>query len=359
MKINRSHSDPGIALIIVMISVLILTILAGGFAYSMKVEMRLAMNARNFSELEWIGRSGMERAKWILSEDMKVEPVDKCSDVWAGGSGGLAASNSPLAGISLPETIQLGKGEFTLHPMVDTERKININRADEGLLQRVFTIMGADAGEIPVVIGSILDWIDPDDTENMQGAESDFYLDFDPPYEAKNGPMDDITELLLIQGVHPQMYEGGGGGQFLFERDRRRGGGRFREDEEEPAYAFGLVDVFTTISSGRINGNTADERVLALLPGMDEFLATQYIEMRAGLDGVDCTDDDQPVDLTFIIQDPTAQAMVQALIDVRSTTFEVRVTARMGGVSRDFVGVIVRNNPNDLQLVSFHAAEKQ
>jgi hypothetical protein len=31
----------------------------------------------------------------------------------------------------------------------------------------------------------------------------------------------------------------------------------------------------------------------------------------------------------------------------------------MGGVSRDFVGIIVRNNPNDVQLVSFNAAEGQ
>lgn len=356
MKIRLAIPERGIALIIVMISVLILTILAGGFAYSMKVEMRLAMNARHYSELEWIGRSGMERAKWILSEDMKLGPTDRLSDIWAGGAGGMEASNSPLAEVHLPEPIQLGDGEFTLHRMVDMESKININRADEALLQRVFTAMGVDAGEIPVAIGSILDWIDRDDTEHLQGAESDFYLGFNPPYEAKNGPIDDLSELLLVQGINPQMFQGGGGGGFLFERDRRAGGGRF-VDEETPSYAFGLVDVFTAMSSGRINGMTAGERTLALLPGMDEFLASQYVEMRRGVDGVDGTEDDQPVDLSFVIPDAAARAQAQALLDTRSTTFEVRVTAKAGDVSRDFVGILVRRSPNDVRLVSFSAAD--
>jgi general secretion pathway protein K len=356
MKLHTPNPKRGIALIIVMISILILTILAGGFAYSMKVEMRLAMNARNFSELEWIGRSGMEYAKWILAEDMKLDPRDASFDVWAGGVGGVSASNSPLAEIQLPQTIELGRGRFILHPMVDAERKININQADELLLQRVFTAMGADAGEIPVVISSILDWIDRDDLENLQGAESDVYLAFDPPYEAKNGPLDDISELLLVQGVNPQMFRGGVAGAYEFQRDRRGGGGRFMDDDT-PLYAFGLVDVFTALSSGRINGMTAEQRTLALLPGMDEFLASQYIEMRAGIDGLDGTEDDQLPDLSFIIPDAAARAQAQALFDIRSTTFEVKITAIMGGVSREFLGVIVRNNPNDLQLVSFHAPD--
>ena len=124
-------------------------------------------------------------------------------------------------------------------------------------------------------------------------------------------------------------------------------------------YQFGLADVFTSISSGRINGLTVEERVLALLPGMDEFTAAQYMEMRNGVDGLPGTEDDQPVDLSFIIPDPQVRAQTQALLDIRSTTFEVRVTARMGGVSRDFVGVLVRNNPTDIQLVSFYAPDDQ
>ena len=46
---HAAHQD-GIALIIVMISITVLAILAGGFAYSMKVETKLARNANNLLE---------------------------------------------------------------------------------------------------------------------------------------------------------------------------------------------------------------------------------------------------------------------------------------------------------------------
>src|ERR1035438_10780625 len=58
-----NRSEGGIALIIVMISIMVLTILAAGFAYSMKVETKLARNANSEAELEWLGRSGVEYAR--------------------------------------------------------------------------------------------------------------------------------------------------------------------------------------------------------------------------------------------------------------------------------------------------------
>ena len=42
------------------------------------------------------------------------------------------------------------------------------------------------------------------------------------------------------------------------------------EESEEPDYPVGLVDLFTPISVGYININTASIKVLQLLPGMDQ-----------------------------------------------------------------------------------------
>lgn len=352
MIIRASDQPRGIALIIVMIAVMILTVLAAGFAYSMKVEVRLAMNSRNHAELEWMGRSGMEYAKWVLAEDMKLGPKDSGDDVWAGGMGGVAASNSPLAMVRLPTTLELGRGRVTINPMVDMERKININAADRPLLERALIRMGADAGTIPTVVASILDWIDPDDRENLQGAESDYYEGLDFPYLAKNGPMDDLNELLFVQGVTPEMFRGGG--PVFSAGDGRRSA----FDDDFPNYEFGLKDVFTALGSGRINQLTADQRTLEIVLG-DEVLASQFIQFRSGPDAVDGTEDDVPVDLSFIIPDPVAQAQAQALLqDMRSSTFEVRVDAEIANSRRSFIGVLVRMNPNDIQLVSFRALDE-
>ena len=67
MGLVPRSSQQGIALVIVMISILVLTVLAGGFAYSMKVETKLARNANSEADLEWLGRSGVEYARWVLA----------------------------------------------------------------------------------------------------------------------------------------------------------------------------------------------------------------------------------------------------------------------------------------------------
>jgi general secretion pathway protein K len=61
---------------------------------------------------------------------------------------------------------------------------------------------------VSTVVDSIVDWYDRDDNEGVQGAESSFYLDRDPPFPAKNGDFDAIEELLQIRGVTPELYYG-------------------------------------------------------------------------------------------------------------------------------------------------------
>ncbi len=205
-----SPSERGIALIMVMIAIFVLTVLAGGFAYSMKVETKLAYNANSEAELEWLGRSGVEYARWILAQQLLIpqEPYDALNQVWAGGPGGIGTSNSPLAEVQ--SEVRLGNGSFTW-TITDLERKANINTADERTLNQAIMVMGLDAGDQATIVGSILDWIDPDDVTRPQGAESDFYHRMDPPYDAKNGPIDDLSELLLVHGIAeaPELYWGG------------------------------------------------------------------------------------------------------------------------------------------------------
>lgn len=57
----------------------------------------------------------------------------------------------------------------------------------------------------PAVADAILDWLDEDgDTRFPNGAEDDYYSKLDPPYRAANGPLADVTELLLVRGVSPE-----------------------------------------------------------------------------------------------------------------------------------------------------------
>lgn len=350
---QAERSREGIALIIVMISIFVLTMLAGGFAYSMKVEMRLARNANSEAQLEWLGRSAVEKARYILSEQIKIaqEPYDGLDQVWAGGPGGIGTSNSALANVQLAIQTRDGGATFTI---TDLERKLNINMANEALLQQALTLAGVDAGDSTPIVNSILDWIDPDDKTRIQGAESEDYQNYwaDHPYVAKNGPIDDLSELLLIKGVTPELFWGIGSTNYPmlgFNPASRR--------NAAPIYTVGLTNLFTPLSSGRININTASAEVLQCIPGLTPEMAAGIVSAREGEgDPMGLTGPYRSVDQVRRVPEVNimvAQALRQ-FCDVRSRTFEVNVDAQINNYHRHFIGVLGRSNQRDIQVLKFY-----
>jgi len=349
MNIRFQNKKRGIALVVVMIAVFVLSALAGAFAYSMKVETKLALNANNQSDLEWIGRSGVEYARWVLGQEMSC-PYDSLNQIWAGGPGGTCDTNGALADAKLTD-VPIGNGTFTVK-IIDLERKVNVNTADQPTLDQVMRVIGADANDAGTIVDSIRDWIDQDDNTHINGAESDFYQGLTPPYNAKNGPLDDVSELLRIHGVmeNPEMYSSEYADVVRVDR--------FGNPIPPKEYAAHLVDVFTAISTGRININTADRVVLQTIPGVDEAIADQIVRIRSGPDGVDGTDDDTPFanvgELASAGIPQQAAPQVQRYCTVRSGTFQVQVDAQINGSKQTFYAILGRNNQRDIQILSFY-----
>jgi general secretion pathway protein K len=352
MKISRAKKNSAFAVIIALVAITVLSILAGAFAYSMKVETRLAANANNDEQLLWLGRAGVELARYVVTLDAN-QPYDSLNQIWAGGPGAGSETNSALMGLSLQD-YPVGDGKVSIK-IIDLERKININLADTPLLQQTLTQMGVDANSLSVVSDSIQDWIDRDDAPRPAGAESDYYQGLTPAYYAKNAPMDNISELLLVKGVTPEMYYGANATNMQTTFHNKLGFGN--APGQEPQYAFGLADVFTPFSSGKINVNTADANVLQLVPGMDTTSAQNILKFRAGPDGVDGTEDDTPFQNVGQIAtagvDQQAVAQASRYFTTRSSTFEVHVTAQIGQSSREFVATLWRNG-NNVQIFGFY-----
>jgi general secretion pathway protein K len=351
-------SRRGFALIIVMTVIFVLAILAGGFAYSMKVESRLAAHAHNESELEWMGRSGVELAKYVLDQSARLGArYTSLNQIWAGGPGDGPETNSPLAGINL-RAWPLGEGMISVE-IVDLERKLNLNRiasmlpaqgGGQDLLARALALMGVDAAEAATIVDSILDWRDPDDASRLSGAESDFYLSLDPPYYAKNGAIDDLAELLLVHGVTPEIYWGPRAAAHRFQwADTARGRRpRGRASGLAPSYPFGLVDLFTPLSSGAVNINTAPLPVLQVALGISDDLAANIIRARAGLDGVEGTEDDTPFLSANLAAVPGLEALppeLRAPLTTVSSHFEVTVNVHLGRSHRQCRAILARNVP--------------
>jgi general secretion pathway protein K len=214
--------------------------------------------------------------------------------------------------------------------------------------------MGVDANDIPIVSDSILDWVQPGDNPRLSGAKNSYYQSLDPPYYCKEAPMDDISELLLIKGVTKAMYDGGS--EQPSNLPKKFNASPF----QAPSYSFGLKDVFTPFSDGKININTADANALQLIPGVDETTAEAIIKTREGPNGdngPDATPYTSPGDVQRAggISAEAAQNISQ-YCDVRSHTFQVNVTAHYGNSSRNYVAVVWRNTPTDIRVVGFYWA---
>jgi len=353
------NRERGIAIVIVLVCVFVLAALGATLAAYMKVETRLAANSNNEAEMQWLGRSGVEMARYVVAQQLNIpnEPYDALNQKWAGGSG---ETNDLLADVSLTD-VPLGNGKFSVK-ITDTERKFNINLAigNDALLQQAMILIGVDAGEIPTIISSIQDWLDRDDSVRVNGAESEYYQGLNPPYFAKNGPIDDLSELLFVRGVTPEIYWGPNSTNHptqVFQT--RTPTTRPATAGTTPIASAGLVDIFTPISSGRINLNTASATTLQMIPGVDANMAAAIIRMRSGPDGTDGTDDDVPLrqpggqDLINIgLSAQVAQALGQ-YCDVRSSTFEAQVDVEVGVSKRRFYALLKRNSPRDVQILSF------
>ena len=327
MTLLLAKRDRGIALIIVMIIVAALTVIVTGFAYSMRVETKLARNTRFNPDMDWLGRSGVELARYLLSKRAPgEEQMDALHQKWAGGPGRI--DMDALAELEpweeLPMTnVKLGNGTFSIK-ITDMERKLNINSAPEPLLRYILEMHGGvDATDVDVFIDSLRDWMDPDENHGLNGAESDFYLSEYPPYYSKNGPLDHITELKLVQGF-----------------------------KENPSIYNVFAKNFTAISGGLINVNTASAQVLGLLPGMDPIIAGDIVMYRAGPEGPYRSPNQIGAVLEPFGMDPGS---IQQFLATESATFEVEITAKIGPQQRKYISLLRRLSPQDIRILYFHS----
>src|SRR5206468_7622111 len=94
-------------------------------------------------------------------------------------------------------------GQMIRYGLMDESAKLNLNmlaklNLDDDTERNI--LMGLPE-MTEYIADAILDWLDADDTPRQFGAESDYYLGLNPPYETKNGPLDALDELLLVSGV--------------------------------------------------------------------------------------------------------------------------------------------------------------
>jgi general secretion pathway protein K len=329
MNSRQTSRQRGVALIVVMWVIMVLSLLISGFAFKMYVETQVASFSRKELKAQMLARSGIEVARMELILDTKSATeagFDTLVQEWA--------TNEDLY-----VDHELSGGKYNVK-VIDEERKLPLNKLAQAQLKRLMDVLGADPLDADVIVDSILDWVDADDLHLLNGAEDDYYAELDPPYRAKNAPFDRLEELLLVRGVTKELYDGTPG------------------TEDEPGRP-GLKEVLTTSSAGTVNVNTASSQVLQALLGLDETQVAAILTRRDGPDGIPGTDDDLPfrsveefLGSIGALSD-NAKQEASPLLGVSSTYFRVESTGEWGGVKHTISAVLYRQG-NDCIIASWN-----
>jgi general secretion pathway protein K len=262
--VHPKNNQSGIALILVLWVMVLLIALGTEFALSMKTEVNTTRNFKEDAETYYLAKAGMNLAKAEILSDAQFHS-------WTEEKGFIFGTldtedsedeNQPTPNVppeeelELPEPPQrtelpLGKG-FIHYSIRDENGKININTASRGILVKALGANGIPLGaERDTIADSILDWIDKDDRHRANGAESDYYRGLSPSYSAKNGPLDNLEELLKIKGVTPELFYGSE---------------EYKPQESSSAEnAPGLARFFTVQRVSQFNPNTAERAVLEIM----------------------------------------------------------------------------------------------
>lgn len=88
--------------------------------------------------------------------------------------------------------------------LIPESAKLNINTASPDDLMRVVTVVTGDAARAAQIVAAILDWRTP----SAGSALDSYYLSLGPTFRPRHASFQEIEELLLVQGMTPELFYG-------------------------------------------------------------------------------------------------------------------------------------------------------
>ena len=238
----------GIALIIVLLVVALLSVIVLEFTGQVQLQNLLASNLKDTVRASFMAKSGISIATRFLIEDLNTSKEDHLGEPWA-----FALPPLPVEGGLITVTITDEQSKFNLNRLVLGANRVN-TRMQKAVVQ-LFTLLNLD----PALVDAIIDWIDENTSQLSSGADENSVYGYgygNADYLSKNARLDTLDELRLIAGFTDEVIS--------------------------------KIEPYVTIyGTNRININTADPLVLQALinsidPSADPTLGQQIAEYRHG-----------------------------------------------------------------------------
>jgi len=214
-KLKRKKSEQGIVLVIVIIIVSILTILVADLIYFTQIDREISGNAIDEIKARYIAKSGVHVAAGTL-KGQPLEDLDEIASTLAledENSKGFWAINVPFFPVgegSVSVTVVDERSKINLNALVDSSS----NRVDQQVLtelRELFRFVEADNSKSERFISSLVNWADQplkgaQNDQDSSGANSGFYSSLENPYTIKDGTLDSVMEIRLIDGMDEEFF---------------------------------------------------------------------------------------------------------------------------------------------------------
>ena len=274
MRSRRQRgAQRGFALVIVLWAGVLLSVIAASFAFSMRIETRLAGNLVERARAQAIADAGIRRGIVALL---------------AHGPGPRWIADGRL--YELP----FGDGTMGIR-LLSENGKIDLNGAPEALIRGLLRALVKsgdipDAGLAQHIAGAILDWRDPDTRARTDGAEDRHYKASERPFGSRDGAFLSVAELTQVLPVDARTY----------------------------AQLAPRVTVYSW--APQVDPMTASRQVLLAIPGLDAGVVDRFMVARDAAYAAQWTDGEAPSRLPMELLSPGARYLSRA--DSRVYTVE-------------------------------------
>ena len=266
MMLNkRTKRRSGVALLVAITTVALLTIIVTEITYISRMRLMTATNQRDRVQAYWLAKSGTGIYQLVLAANKQlgknqfiqqfglgdslwqmvpaintgmmrmlfvadtsgsdVEEEDIESFKQDGMVSEKIAEESRSVGVFNDRNFLDFAGDFSAE-ITDMESKIDINQlGSEGdnlqespTAARLFALMSGEENDQWFLernidrwemIGNLKDWVDQDTFRSggLGGQEDSLYANQDPPYLSKNAKFDTTEEIRLVEGWHTELFE--------------------------------------------------------------------------------------------------------------------------------------------------------
>ncbi len=218
----------GMALVLVLWVISLLTIMAGSFALSMRREASITAGIKNNAQAMAVAESGI-----AIAELMLLNP--NLNQRWR-------ADGSIYEIITTDAKVRVR--------LLSETGKIDINKAEQVLLEALMNTIPSTTEQRSKLVGAILDWRDADDLVHSDGAEKNEYKAAGLNYQPRNKPFQTLEELQLVLGMNEAVFS-----------------------QIEP-----LITIYSEQS--KVSVQQATKEVLQILPDLEASLIDTYMTAR-------------------------------------------------------------------------------